>query len=365
MAKSPVLRFPISGQDDGSFLVEVSSNGSQPLDLKLVGSESTAVFMVKLRHRRIAACKASGGHCTDQEWQQILTSSLVEQQPLRDIEIKANVESDGSCVTLSFRKNIQGITQRLGSIKLEENDKTEISPFDWCVAALASKDKVTEDLATATAKVESLEKSINELKGHLDELIKAKDDDETQLLEKFRDLINEKKVKIRQQQRLLASASVDPDKLAKVGASQGSLNRPAGKSRASKRKAVKDEADSSDDDGFEKMDVDNGDANNAGQESEQGDGQLATTEDDTPSEADSEAEPAPPAVKSQKMDAAPPSRNTRCSQARKSPSLAGSDGSSDAPPPRRNLPFMQGKKKAAPPPAPADDEETASDDDEL
>jgi hypothetical protein len=47
MVETHVLRFPISGQEDGSFLLEVSSNGSRPLDLKLMGSESTAVFFAK------------------------------------------------------------------------------------------------------------------------------------------------------------------------------------------------------------------------------------------------------------------------------------------------------------------------------
>jgi hypothetical protein len=49
MAETPVLRFPIAGQEDGSFLLEVSSNGSRPLDLKLIGSESTAVYLVKCK----------------------------------------------------------------------------------------------------------------------------------------------------------------------------------------------------------------------------------------------------------------------------------------------------------------------------
>ena len=102
----------------------------------------------------------------------------------------------------------------------QEDEKTEISPFDWCVSAIASREKVQEDLVAAIAKVQTVEDSLKELKDQLDELIKTKEEDETELLEKFRDLLNEKKVKIRQQQRLLASANVDPDKLANIGGGQ-------------------------------------------------------------------------------------------------------------------------------------------------
>lgn len=56
--------------------------------------------------------KASPSPCTDEEWEQILTSTFVDLKPAPDIEIRADVQSDGTSVTLSFRKNIQGITVR-------------------------------------------------------------------------------------------------------------------------------------------------------------------------------------------------------------------------------------------------------------
>ncbi|KAI0596102.1 hypothetical protein F4775DRAFT_594715 [Biscogniauxia sp. FL1348] len=361
-----VLRFPISGQDDGSFLLEVSSHGSRPLDLKLVGSESTAVFTIKLRHKKIGDYKAANGPCTDEEWERILTSIFVEQQPVPDIEVRADVQSNSSSVSLSFRKNIQGITQRLGSIKLDENDKAEISPFDWCVCAIAARTKVAEDLAAATANIKSLENTVNGLKDQLDELIKAKDEHETELLEKFRDLLNEKKVKIRQQQRLLASASIDPDKLVNVGASQNTLARAAEASRSGKRKAIKEESDSSDA-GFERMDTEH--TSTAGalpdQESD-GEGQATTEDDNTPSETDSDSEPVPAPPKPKKPTATATKPATR-TKAPKKPAVTSTAADSDEePPPRRVLPF-KGKKAAAPAPSPpkpepADDEETESDD---
>ncbi|KAI0004815.1 hypothetical protein F4779DRAFT_599254 [Xylariaceae sp. FL0662B] len=360
MVASSVLRFPVLGKENEYFLVEVSSNGSQPLDLKLVGSESNAVFITTLRHKRIAEYRASTAHCTNEEWKEILVSIFVESRPVPGIEVRAGVQSDGASVTLSFRKNIQGITQRLGSIKLSEDEKTEAFPFDWCVSAIAAREKVEEDLAAASAKIQSLENSINELKDQLDELIKTKEEDESQLLEKFRDLLNEKKVKIRQQQRLLASANVDPERLANVGASQGTLKRVAQASRASKRK-VKEESESSDDE-FEKMDVDQDD-NRGSEQSDAGLDQQATTEEEETASGTGESdddELPPSAAKSRKNQAGPSRRSTRASLAKETPESDTSEEDNEAPPPRRSLPFMKNKKTAAPVSKPAGNDETES-----
>ncbi|RYP40966.1 hypothetical protein DL769_011691 [Monosporascus sp. CRB-8-3] len=262
MADVPVLRFSIFGREDEFFLLEVTHYGSKPLDLKLRGSEGSAVFAAKLRHKRIGEHKTSNGHCTDAEWEAILTATLVDHKPAHDIEIRAEVQEDGSAVELSVRKNIQGITQRLGAIKLPENPDEEISPFTWCVSAIAARARVEEELAAAAARARALEASVAELKGQLRELIRAREDDEAQLLEKFRDLLNEKKVKIRQQQRLLAAANVDPAKLARVAAADATARkRAAGASRAGKRKTASggDDDDAVDDDDVDasvKMEVD-------------------------------------------------------------------------------------------------------------
>ncbi|KAI1388384.1 uncharacterized protein F4822DRAFT_244679 [Hypoxylon trugodes] len=363
MVETAVLRFPISGRENEYFLLETSSNGSKPLDLKLVGSESTAVFMMKLRHKRVADFKASGGPCSHEEWEEILTSILINEHLLPDIEIRADVQSDGSSVSLSFRKNIQGITQRVGSLKLEEDEKTEISPFDWCVSAIGSREKIQENLATTNAKTQALEDSLKELKDQLDDLIKTKEEDETHLLEKFRNLLNEKKVKIRQQQRLLASANVDPEKLANVAGSQSKQKHVAQTSRASKRK-VKEEPESSD--GFERMDVEEDGGGDGIAQSEADDDEGNTTADETASGSSSDDEPAPPPpVRSQKNQAVAPKRATRASTSAKGapkPDSGPLDDDDEPLPPRRVLPFMKNKKPTAPPPKSADSDETESDD---
>ncbi|GAW14931.1 hypothetical protein ANO14919_043370 [Xylariales sp. No.14919] len=381
----PVLRFPISEQEGDSFLVEVSPNGSRPLDLKLTGSESTAVFLVKLRHKKIGEYKASSGHCTDEEWQQILTSIFVDLKPVPGIEVRADVQSDGASVVLAFRKNIQGITQRLGSINLDENDRTEISPFDWCVSAIASRTQVAEELAAAAAKIESLERSIDELKAQLDDFITTKEEDETQMLEKFRDLLNSKKLKIRQQHRLLAAAKVDPEKLANIGGDDQDAHRNAGSSRSGKRKAPVKEEDESDD-GFERMDVDKqdpGDNDNANSQPESdSDGdesqQLSTDNDVTASDPDTGDDPptaaevkrkgvTPGRITKPEASASKPttraSQTTRAAAHRQTAATSDVEDEDEELPPPRVLPFMAAKK-TAPPPKPADDDETQSDDDD-
>ncbi|KAI0884780.1 uncharacterized protein GGS22DRAFT_146785 [Annulohypoxylon maeteangense] len=358
MAEISILRFPILGKENEYFLLEVSSNGSRPLDLKLVGSESTAVFVTKLRHKRVGDYKAQNDHCSPEEWEEILTSTLINRDPVSDLEIKADLQTDGESVSLSFRKNIQGITQRLGTITLEENEKTEISPFDWCVSAIGAREKVQENLVTTIAKVQTAEDSLKELKDQLNELIKIKEEDETELLEKFRDLLNEKKVKIRQQQRLLASASVDPDKLANIGGGRKNEKHVAQVSRASKRK-IKEEPESSDAE-FEKMDVEEDNDDGSAQldiEEDHGD----TTADETASGTGTDDEPAPPPARSRRTQAAVPKRNARASTSAKATHKLSSSGEdSEEPPPRRVLPFMKSKQPAAPVRKPADDDETES-----
>lgn len=112
----------------------------------------------------------------------------------------------------------------------------------------------------------------------MEDLIKAKQEHENTLLEKFRELLNTKKRKIRDQQRLLADAKLNPrtglshtvrhyillrtyfSPAARVQEARGSSGpRKSVQSRQGKRKANGagiDEDVGSEEDGFEDMDVD-------------------------------------------------------------------------------------------------------------
>lgn len=123
-------------------------------------------------------------------------------------------------------------------MKHEPNEAIEL--FEWCATAAEGAQTSRQSAAEASDKIGVLELSVKELKEQLDELIRAKGDDETAQLRKFCDLLNEKKVKIREQQRLMASGSFT--KQTKEAEKSGQVEEPLtsrhpAKSRPGKRKA--------------------------------------------------------------------------------------------------------------------------------
>jgi len=272
-----------------------------------------------------------------------------KSQILEGVETVAEV-TEGSIV-IAIRMRTEDITQRLGTIELSHKEDEAISLFDWCGLATASTSTSTHDLSTLKSKFQAQKDAVTKLSAQLEELIAAKATHEAELLEKFRDLLNEKKSKIRDQQRLLASANVDPAKLAEFQApTAAGTDHKAKVSRAGKRKAATAPEDEDSDEGFEKMDVDVDQVPNDSEEEEaQTQSENDATEDDDEMEA-----PAPPPP--QKITSAPKAQPSERSRT----------------PPRRDLPFAKKRDVAPAPPAPpakpeADDadEETESEDDEL
>jgi hypothetical protein len=207
-------------------------------------------------------------------------------------------------------------------------------------------------LKSRNTALQDKDEQVKKLEESLAELVKSKIDYENQLLEKFSLLLNEKKLKIRDQQRLLASSNVDPARLEAVEESRAVSGHSAGPSRKGKRKAgpVPDQSDSESGEGFEKMEVDE-----ASNESEQE--QAQTADESTADEADSEDEaPSPPTRKPEK-------KNGEGSSAANASSSRAPRKEDTAPPPKRDLPFG---KKPAPPAAKAapvlEGSETESDD---
>jgi predicted nucleic acid-binding Zn-ribbon protein len=69
-----------------------------------------------------------------------------------------------------------------------------------------------QQVSTLTSHYSLAEDTINKLNQQLEELMHAKTEHENQLMSNFVQILNEKKLKIRNQQRLLAAATVDPAK---------------------------------------------------------------------------------------------------------------------------------------------------------
>ncbi|KAK8086507.1 hypothetical protein PG994_001481 [Apiospora phragmitis] len=373
MARSRIFRVPCGNAvSNGNVVLEARPNGSKPLDLLIRGTDGASAFETKMRHNRIKEFQAANAPCSEAEWEQILIAILVDPQGATrawDIELKVELRPE-EVITLHFRKNIQGIAQRLGTIELLEFEETYenpgISPFDWCVTILEDHEKVVQEVGAVKEKAKELEQSVEELTSQLEDLLKAKENDESQ--------------------KLIESADVDPEKLQNISASQHTM-RKAGGSRTSKRK-IKDEPASDDSDGgFEKMDVD--DQSSGPQQDPGTDEQQTTDNDATESEPDNnetdvEEEDTPPKPAPKK---AKPARNTRsrASKGSSAPSepargstaaasrttrasqkppedLAAAEAVDDVaePPPVRTLPFKSKAKKPAP--APVVDDETESDD---
>ncbi|KAK1072042.1 hypothetical protein LTR12_003448 [Friedmanniomyces endolithicus] len=239
-----VLRIRRTDSDGEHILVQVIPSGNKTLDLKLVASENEHVYPATITELKVKALQASNYSGDLEEWKTILRYALLRHQPatplpdaLQGLEMVAALS--GTTITVTLRKNIGGIHQRLGSIQLKQNDAEAIDFFDWAGTAVSSSDGLRDQLNFLQASAELQREQVARLNRQLVDLVQAKQDHEEELLQKFAALLNAKKLKIRDQQRLLAGAKVDPKTAAAVsGSRNGTGNRrEAGGSRNAKRKA--------------------------------------------------------------------------------------------------------------------------------
>ena len=158
----------------------------------------------------------------------------------------------GGKLSIRLRNNIEGIIQNLGEILLKEDQHLELDTIGWASTAILRGNSLASEVQSLQQRYNEQDATIVTLNQQLSDLVKAKEDHETALLEKFRELLNEKKLKIRDQQRLLAGAKIDPEHAIKVEAARtaGGKGRKAGVSKVGKRKAAIQESDPEEDVGF-------------------------------------------------------------------------------------------------------------------
>ncbi|KAL7944399.1 hypothetical protein V8C42DRAFT_326686 [Trichoderma barbatum] len=341
MAASRVIKLPRDDDESAFALIQVIQKGSKPLDVKLVGTEGEAPYATTLKHDRVASFQVANCPVSESEWQGIL-QSLFALQPAADIQATASIKSESS-LTITVRKRVQGITQRLGSIELKFNENEGIELFQWCADSVGALAQSNVALAEAAAHAKELEATVKVLKSQLDELVTSKQDDETALLLKFRDLLNEKKVKIREQQKVIAAGPLPSSQSASQRFSQPPDSEPSRKpapSRSRKRKVQAVEASSNepeeDEMEVDKIKVEPQDSEQEDTAEETASGGSDDDDDDDDNSGPGIGSSSGPAPKSP-----PPSKKI------------------DAPPAPRSLPFA---KKAAPAKAQAAEEETESDD---
>ena len=102
--------------------------------------------------------------------------------------------------------------QRIGNITLKQDDDETIELFDWAGDAVDVARQLEEQVVLLNEKLHAKEALLKKLDLQLEELLESKEQHENQLITNFVQLLNEKKLKIRNQQRLLSSAEVDPNK---------------------------------------------------------------------------------------------------------------------------------------------------------
>ncbi|KAK5788487.1 hypothetical protein VI817_009445 [Penicillium citrinum] len=288
---------------------------------------------------------------SEEEWFQIirfiLGQSITGDEPALSSGLEATAtvkesEEDGEII-ITIRKRVQDITQRLGAIVLKQGDET-IELFEWAGTAAARTGTLEKQVTSLTNRYQEAEDKVQTLNQQLEDLLQAKIQQENQMMSNFTQLLNEKKLKIRNQQRLLASSNADPAKLSEI---QASFIKPEDNdsTRPSKRSYNSDTEDS---EGFEPMEIDNRkpskESNDSDEEIE--DHQSTPPHDgNTTTDDESEEEPV------QRTDFKRPSPKE------------------EAPPPRRELPFTRrgpAAAKSKPTPQPTGEETGGeTDDDEL
>lgn len=308
-----------------------------------------------MRSRNLDKLRSKKYDGSSEDWKSILTYGLVSKETDLDQAVKDNLEIQCSVsgkdpkatLSISFSTRVKDITQHLGSVELSQTEDTDdIDLFGWAVQLAVRRDALEIEVTEQKQRADAEAKKTAALQKQLDDLIKAKEEHEEELLAKFAMLLNAKKHELRRLSRVLKDGKVDPALLKDME------NSSKGK-RGQKRAADASGSEEEESDGFEDARPPVAQAGDDEQDDQ------TTGSEDTASE-----------------DAGDLDRPVH------SQTEAGSSGTSkQAMPDRRELPFKKQTKKipdkpvtrqheAAAAPAEAskgdeDDEETASEDDEL
>ncbi|KAI9041718.1 uncharacterized protein KD926_006617 [Aspergillus affinis] len=216
-----VLRIPRSDQPESSVLLRVAGSDRFSSSLDLIATEGENPFTRTVQRAQLKELRTKNYHGSDEEWAQIVwyifgqaAESVGHVGSFHGIESSATIcESDSASkeLVISIRKRIEGITQRLGSVTLMQNDEQEIQLLDWCGTAIACSNALEQRCRALQDRACAAEHMVDQLNDQLQQLFGAKEQHEEQLIANLVRLLNEKKLKIRNQHRLLNTAEPDPE----------------------------------------------------------------------------------------------------------------------------------------------------------
>lgn len=165
-----------------------------------------------------------------------------------DVTCAISEQDRKSSLNIIIRQSVEGISHKFGTVQLPVSDNTDdVDLFGWATEIADERDALAKNLRVSNARMEEAKRTIESLEEQLHALIAAKEEHETQLLSKFALLLNEKKLRIRSQQRLLVEQQTPP------------RSRSAQQAKSTEKRKALDQvgsADSSDSEAFDAMDVD-------------------------------------------------------------------------------------------------------------
>ncbi|GFF89505.1 DNA repair protein XRCC4 [Aspergillus udagawae] len=342
-----ILRISRSDDTQGYVLLQVSPTSSDALDLDIAATEGENPYTGTVRQTSLRSLCAKSYRGSDDEWVQIvsyvfgqLKESIPTSEMLSGIESSASIIESGDVskeLVITIRKRVQSITQRLGSVTLRQDDEQAIQLFDWSGAAVARADALDERLSALTDRYRAAEDAIQRLNKQLEEFMSAKTQHDELLMANFVQLLNEKKLKIRNQQRLLASAKVDSEKASEIRSAIPGTHPVSGPSKWKTKRSAQDmlDGESDSEDGFERMEVDHAGQNDGRSDDQETEDEQTSTpqplEDDENTDT-GEALASPP-IENEREGYKQPSSKT--------PQNSTILTNSAVPPPRRELPFVK------------------------
>ncbi|KAL4903546.1 hypothetical protein BDW74DRAFT_41567 [Aspergillus multicolor] len=366
---SHVLHLCRSDKANSHILFRASCSNTTSPEVNITATEGKNPYIATLRYSNLKKLRAKNYQGSVDDWRDIVLFVFgLHQEPLKSPELLTGVEASATIIenreedkklVITVRKRIQSITQKLGSITLYQDDEQHIDLVEWTNLAIDRADTLEQRLNGLSARFHAAESRNDSLDKQVEELISSKNQHEQQLHSGFVQLLNEKKLKIRNQQRMLASAKLDTGNLTLMQAVASSKQtRPKGRGEkrgGSKRATELIPADSSDD-SFEKMGAEKSKQHDTGEDTDD-EGQSTPEPIEEDGGASSDDENAQSNRQYQREDG----------QRQRSHEQT----ASNSPPPRRKLPFARNIGKEPNPrhsfPVQEDLDETSgeTDDDEL